>query len=266
MGGTADADRRPGAVAAAEPAIAQMTATALGLPRIRPRVLRHEVLGALRAAILATEIPPGARLLEANVAARMGVSRAPVREAIRHLEQEGLVEFFPHRGAVVVGVPEAEIGAIYELRAIIEARATSSVAQSITDEQLATLEALIDEMRKVLPSKDTEAVADIDLRFHELIVEWSGMRLLRHIWSSLDGLVRLRSYQALGRPGKDQRYFTQNVAGSHVAVIEALRSRDPDRAAQAATEHVLEVPTILASIASRRTGSGPAKNDVRGPA
>jgi DNA-binding GntR family transcriptional regulator len=228
-------------------------------------VLRHEVLGALRGAILATEIPAGARLLEADVATRMGVSRAPVREAIRHLEQEGLVEFFPHRGAVVVGVPEAEIGAIYELRAIIEGRAMAAVAGTITEEQLATLEALIAEMRQVLPSKDSAAVADVDLRFHGLIVEWSGLTLLRHIWSSLDGLVRLRSYQALGQPGRDARYFTKNVAGSHIALVEALRSRAPQRAAQAAREHVLEVPAILADIDARRRPGGRRKRDGRGP-
>src|SRR5688500_1498911 len=80
----------------------------LNLQRIQPRVLRQEVLTALRTAILANEITAGSRLLEADVAEQMGVSRAPVREAIRHLEQEGLVEIFPHRGAVVVGLPEAE--------------------------------------------------------------------------------------------------------------------------------------------------------------
>jgi DNA-binding GntR family transcriptional regulator len=246
--------------------VAARTGAVLDLPRIRPRVLRHEVLGALRAAILATEIPPGARLLEADVATRMGVSRAPVREAIRHLEQEGLVEFFPHRGAVVVGVPEAETGAIYELRAIIEARAAASVAATSTDDQLATLEALVDEMRDALPRNDVDAVADVDLRFHGLIVEWSGMKLLRHIWSSLDGLVRLRSYQAMSRPGRDARYFARNVVGSHLAVVEALRSRDSDRAAQVATEHVLEVPTILASIAARSRPKGRPRNVKRGPA
>ena len=225
-----------------------VTANELDLPRIKPRILRQEVLGALRTAILANTIPAGSRLLEAEVAQRMGVSRAPVREAIRHLEQEGLVEFFPHRGAVVVGLPEREMDAIYELRAIIEGRATADIAGKATDEQLAQLEGLIDEMRAVLPSRDVEAIAEIDLRFHGLIVEWSGLTLLRHIWSSLDGLVRVRSYQALDRPGKAARYFLSNAAGSHVALIEALKSGDPQVAAKAARDHVIEVPTMLAGL------------------
>jgi DNA-binding GntR family transcriptional regulator len=220
----------------------------LNLPRIRPRVLRQEVLSALRAAILANEIPAGARLLEAEIAARVGVSRAPVREAIRHLEQEGLVEFFPHRGAVVVGLPETEIDAIYELRAIIEGRAMAAVTGTIGDRELTTLEALIAEMRAVLPGRDVEAVADVDLRFHGLIVEWSGLTLLRHIWASLDGLVRVRSYQALDRPGKAARYFLKNAATSHVVLVDALRTGDPERAAEAARQHVLEVPAMLAGL------------------
>jgi len=220
----------------------------LDLPRIKPRILRQEVLGALRAAILANTIPAGSRLLEAEVAQRMGVSRAPVREAIRHLEQEGLVEFFPHRGAVVVGLPEREIDAIFELRAIIEGRATANLTATVTDEQLAELEGVIEQMRRVLPSRDVEAIAEIDLQFHGLIVEWSGLTLLRHIWSSVDGLVRLRSYQALGRPGKAARAFLANAAGSHVALIDALGAGDPQAAAMAAREHVIDVPSMLAGL------------------
>ena len=239
-----------------DPASSAATALAdLNLPRIKPRVLRQEVLGALRAAILANTIPAGSRLLEAEVAQRMGVSRAPVREAIRHLEQEGLVEFFPHRGAVVVGLPEREIDAIYELRAIIEGRATGDVAGTVTPDQLEQLEGLIAEMREVLPTRDVEAVAEIDLRFHGLIVEWSGLTLLRHIWSSLDGLVRLRSYQALDRPGKAARYFRDNAAASHVALVEALRSGDAEAAARAGREHVLEVPSMLAGLDGGRPGA-----------
>ena len=81
----------------------RVESTELRLPRAQPRVLRQEVLEALRSDILSGRTKPGSRLLEADIAQRMGVSRAPVREAIRQLEQEGLVEFFPHRGAVVVG-------------------------------------------------------------------------------------------------------------------------------------------------------------------
>lgn len=227
---------------------AEPTGTGLNLKRIQPRVLRQEVLGALRSAILAGDIPVGTRLLEAEVAASMSVSRAPVREAVRHLEQEGLVEIFPHRGAVVVGLPETEIDAIYELRAVIEGRATAAAIDKLGDVEIDRLDALIDEMRVAIKQHEIEAIAEIDLRFHGLIVEWSGMTLLRHIWSSLDGLVRVRSYQALDRPGATARYFLKNAASSHVDLVSALRSGDAEAAATMARQHVLEVPTMLAGL------------------
>src|SRR5918998_1914266 len=87
-------------------------------PLVAPRVLRHDVLDVVRTAILQGQLKPGDRLLEADIASQMGVSRAPVREAVRQLEQEGLVEFLPHRGSTVVGVPDEEIDAIYEMRAL----------------------------------------------------------------------------------------------------------------------------------------------------
>jgi DNA-binding GntR family transcriptional regulator len=213
------------------------------------------VLTALRTAILANEIAAGSRLLEADVAEQMGVSRAPVREAIRHLEQEGLVEIFPHRGAVVVGLPEAEIDAIYELRSVIEGRATAAAVGVIGEAEIGQLDRLIDDMRVAIKAREIEAIAEIDLQFHGLIVEWSGLTLLRHIWSSLDGLVRVRSYQALDRPGATAKYFLKNAASSHTILVDALRDGDPEVAALLARQHVLEVPSMLAGLGRPRTPS-----------
>lgn len=232
----------------------ETTRGGLNLRRVQPRVLRQEVLTALRTAILANEISAGSRILEADVAEQMGVSRAPVREAIRHLEQEGLVEIFPHRGAVVVGLPEAEIDAIYELRAVIEGRAIAAAIDIVTEPDLARLEALIVEMGRAIEAREVEVVADLDLQFHGLIVEWSGMTLLRHIWSGLDGLVRVRSYQALDRPGATADYFLANAASSHSMLVTGLRAGDPEAAATLARQHVLEVPTLLAGLARPRQG------------
>lgn len=226
----------------------------LNLQRIQPRILRQEVLTALRTAILAKEISAGSRILEADVAEQMGVSRAPVREAIRHLEQEGLIEIFPHRGAVVVGVPEAEIDAIYELRAVIESRATAAAINVVGEPELARLEGLIDQMGAAIKVHELEAIADFDLQFHGLIVEWSGMTLLRHIWSGLDGLVRVRSYQALDRPGETARYFLRNAGPSHKVLVAALRGGDREAAALLARQHVLEVPSMLAGLSRPRRG------------
>jgi len=229
------------------------------LRKVRPRILRQEVLTALRTAILANEITAGSRILEAEVADQMGVSRAPVREAIRHLEQEGLVEIFPNRGAVVVGLPEAEIDAIYELRAVIESRAIAAASSVVEEADLSRLDELIAGMGKAIKAHEIEKAADLDLEFHGLIVEWSGMTLLRHIWSGLDGLVRVRSYQALDRPGATAKYFLKNAETSHTVLVAALREGDPEAAAVLARQHVLEVPMMLAGISkppARTTRTG----------
>jgi DNA-binding GntR family transcriptional regulator len=230
-----------------------VNAEQITLPRIRPRVLRQEALEAVRSAILAKEIPPGTRLREADLATRMGISRAPVREALRQLEQEGLVEFFPHRGAIVVGVPEAEIDAIYELRALIEQKAMERACPLITEAHMERLAGLIDEMQTALDAGDIEQLAERDLEFHGLIVEVAGFSLLRHIWGGLDGLVRVRSYQALDRPGQPARYFRKSAASSHRAILNALRTKNVDEAVAAIREHIMEVPGRMKEPASRRS-------------
>lgn len=217
----------------------------LDLPVVKSRVLRTEVLEALRQAILAGRIPIGTRLLEVDIATRMGVSRAPVREAIRQLEQEGLVESFIHRGAIVIGLPEDEMDAIYELRALIEAKAFARACEFASEEDLDELDAIVEEMGAALDSRQLDTIAEIDLRFHGRIVELSGFTLLRRVWTSLDGLVRVRSYQALERPSAAADYFLGDGKASHLRLLEALRLRDPDLAATRASEHILEVPAKL---------------------
>lgn len=229
------------------------SASVFPLPRVRHRVLRQEVLSALRTGIVSGDIPVGTRLLEAELSTRMGVSRAPVREALRQLEQEGLVESFAHRGVVVVGVPEDEIDALYELRATIEAKAIARACAAATDEDLAALRALIDEMRGAVDRWDIDAVAEIDLRFHGAIVALSGFSLLRTIWASLDGLVRVRSYQALERPGPSAAYFRRDSIASHERLADAIEARDAERAAHLARDHILEVVERL-----RTEGDAPA--------
>ncbi len=222
------------------------------LPRLKPRVLRQEVLEALRNAILNDDFEVGSRILEADVAAQMGVSRAPVREAIRQLEQEGLVQFFPHRGAVVLGLPEAEIDAIYEMRAVIESRAMARVAVTLTPEQDAELADLIEQMKEPLAKGDIDRVAELDWQLHGLIIDLSEFKLLRRTWQSLDGLVRLRSYQALGRQTDASDYFTRTAIASHLALLDALRSRNPEVAAEAGSAHVLEVSALLSQERARQ--------------
>ena len=205
----------------------------------RPPALRHRVLGTLRHRIVSGELAAGSRLLEMDLATEMGVSRGPVREAIRHLEQEGLVETFTHRGAVVLGVPDDEIDGIYELRGMIEARATVRAFRFVNEADLEFLAGLVTDMDGAYARGDIGEVAEMDLRFHGRIVELSGMALMKRIWTSLDGLVRVRTYQRLDRPGREAQTLATSGIASHADLIGVLRSKDARLARRLAFEHVV---------------------------
>lgn len=231
-------------------------ATPYQFPTVAPRVLRQDVLAALRTAILQGSLKPGDRLLEADVASQMGVSRAPVREAVRQLEQEGLVEFLPHRGSTILGVPDEEIDAIYELRALIEARAIRRACERVTDEDVVALEQCLHRLDEAAAAHDYPAVYEADLQFHATIQRIAGYRLLRRMWESMDGMVRVRSYQVFEAKGPVGQYFRQTAVSSHLPILEALRARDPDAAERAIREHILEVSDRI------RQGEGEGESDT----
>ena len=219
------------------------------VPRVPRRVLRHAVLDSLRARILNGQLAPGTRLLEVGLSQRLGVSRGPVREAIRQLEQEGLVEFFPHRGAIVVGVHEDEVGPIYDVRAVLEARAFARAARSVTPDDLAGLSGLIDAMVEALDRQDYARIVDLDMEFHGHVVELSGFRLLRQLWANIDSLVRGQTNVELDprvSPAEhDARY--RKPALSHRELVDALASGRAWVAADAARRHIQDASRRLRS-------------------
>lgn len=206
------------------------------------RVLRQDILHGLRTRILGGDIPSGTRILEVPLATELGVSRGPVREALRQLEQEGLVEFFPHRGAIVVGVAEAELETIYGIRAILEERAFARACRLIDDEELDRLSERVEQMIEASEAGDLLAVTEHDMRFHGRIIELSGFQYLRRLWTSIDGVVRLRAANDTQRPEAHRaataREWLLGPSIEHRDLVEALRSRRPATAAKAARMHI----------------------------
>lgn len=217
-------------------------AIASSLPPVERRVLRHEVLQGLRSGILSGEIAPGTRLLEVPLAAELGVSRGPVREALRQLEQEGLVEFYPHRGAVVVGVADAEMATIYGIRGLLEERAFAKACRVITDDELDALADTVEKMIEASEAGDVAAVTEYDMSFHGRVVELSGFQYLRRLWTSIDGLVRLRTVNDVERLQQASAASAPDVlvppSIEHRALVAALRTRRPATAAREARLHI----------------------------
>ena len=210
-------------------------------PRRPGRAAQLDVAGRLQA---------GDRLREVHLASTLGTSRGPVREAMRQLEQEGLVSMRPHRGATVVGVPADEVETIYELRAGLEARAMRHASARATDEDLDALDAMVVAMIAASRAGDPETVTELDIRFHARVIELAGFQYLRRLWSSVESLVRAGSAAIQGRRdvrGPDGRVrFLVEPSLEHEAIVGALRARDPELAAAEARAHVLRALERLA--------------------
>ena len=200
--------------------------------------LRDVVFETLRDAIITQVLKPGERLMEIQLADEMGVSRTPVREAIRKLELEGLVIMVPRKGAYVAGVSMKDIHEVYEVRAALEMLAVSLAAERITDEELDALE------RQVLRESEAEASEDIDentldnivyidTTFHDIIYQAANnQRLVQFLNILQEQLQRFRA-ASLSRPGRSKTALEE-----HKQIIEALSERNGELAAKLAKEHI----------------------------
>jgi DNA-binding GntR family transcriptional regulator len=224
------------------------------LERLEPRALSRRIVDQLKRVIIGGELRPGDRVLETDLAEQLGVSRGPVREAFRQLEQEGLLVSYPHRGTFVATVPEDEIEEVYALRAHLEAYAARKVVAERRDEALAVLGDFLEQMLAAAGAKDLPGLADLDLQFHDTLLDLSGFQGLHRIWRSMDGLVRARTYATLALPGREE--LIEYTAGSHRPIVDAIRSGDPDAVEQAVKHHIHEVPSLMAG--RMPTANGPA--------
>lgn len=198
----------------------------------------ESVRSALRTAILDGTLPAGRYLREADIAGRMAVSRSPVREAIRQLHQEGLVEIYPRHGAIVAGVDEGEVTLMYRLRADIEAQAFHHACEVVTDDEIQELTGIWVAMNAALRAKDVTRVMETDLSFHGRVVQIGASPLVHRLWTSLDGVVRATVLRYWLGGDLDPRATLQTDVQSHLSLLDALQNRDAPRARELARSHV----------------------------
>ena len=202
-------------------------------------VLRSQVRDLLIERIVKGYYKPGARLVETQIARELGVSQAPVREALRDLESVGVVESFAFRGARVRNPTRAELLEAYPVRAALESLAASEAASRITDDQLDQLEDLIKQMEKAGAERDAHAQANANAQFHALIVEAAQNSTLGRLWAFLEPWAR--TYLTAARAGVD----LNELAVRHRKILTPLRKRDSEAAASAMREHLLEAAEWL---------------------
>ena len=195
--------------------------------------LREVVYEALRKAILKENLKPGERLMENTIALKMGVSRTPVREAIRMLSDEGLVLLIPRRGAQVAQISRQELMDVLEIRESLEILATSLACGRITEEQKKILEKTAEEFRTSKGRPITE-IAEADVAFHEAIYKASGNKRLVSILNNL----REQMYRFRLEYLKHGEGIHEDLVKEHTQILEAICARNVEKATECIKEHI----------------------------
>lgn len=195
--------------------------------------LRGKVFTKIRDDILKGRYKTGDELVECTIGKELGVSRTPVREAIRQLELEGLVQLIPNKGAFVKGISARDVMDMYKIRAKLEGLCASMAVEHITKEQLEGMEEAIFLSDYHAGKGNYQQVCEMDGRFHELLYEASGSRILHDVLADY--------HQYLKRVRMASVKFRMRVRPSnseHKMILEAIKNRDAQEADRAAYEHI----------------------------
>jgi DNA-binding GntR family transcriptional regulator len=209
-------------------------------------ILRDQVRDLLLARVLSGHYPPGSRLVETRIAQELGISQAPLREALRDLEQLGCVVHEPFRGCSVREFSIDDLLEAFPVRAALESVAARLAAEQITEEQLALLDGFIETMRVAGQEGDAVAESTADAAFHATIVQAARNAVLLRQWEQLQ--PHARTFISITLPASDRG----PVADRHLPILDALRSRDPDRAAAAMHDHLSEVADRLRPLTTNK--------------
>ena len=195
--------------------------------------LREVVCETLREAIRSGVLKPGERLMEIQLADELGVSRTPVREAMRKLELEGYVIMLPRRGTYVANISIRDINEVFEIRTTLDALASGLAAERITEEELEQLERLLVSIGENIETRNMKKVVEDDMEFHDILYKASRNQRLVGIISNLrEQMTRFRS-MLMSYPGRLKKTLEE-----HSRLVEAIAQRDVELAQKLAVEHM----------------------------
>src|SRR5271165_1669496 len=201
---------------------------------------RQFVIGYLRGAIMNADMVPGQRLVEAELAEMLGVTRASVRAALFDLSADGLVERIPNRGARVRTVPVAEAIAITECRMALEGLCAAKAAERVTGPQADRLRRLGGELQRAVADGEPLKYSALNHDLHRLVREISGQQVAAALLERLNGQLVRHQFQLSLRPGRPQQSLPE-----HLAIIAAIAGRRPAEAEEATRRHLRSVITAL---------------------
>lgn len=197
-----------------------------------PDTIQQQVLKELRSAIVRRELPPGMPVRADAVAGRMGVSRIPVREALRVLEAEGLVTSRPHKGVIVAEMNAADLHEIYLLRGLLETEAARRAVPVLSGHVLDQLDQLVVGMDEALEADEITQMSDLNRKFHFTIYGESNLRqllrLITMLWNQSD------SYRSIYLANDE---FCRQAQQEHRVIVDACHAREPERVIALLDEH-----------------------------
>jgi DNA-binding GntR family transcriptional regulator len=200
---------------------------------------RERVKDVILQRIVSGEYPPGSRLVETRIAQELGVSQAPVREALRDLEQLGCIVHEPFRGCSVRAFSAGELLEAFPVRAALEALAARLAAERITENELLRLAELLETMREAARRGDPHGQSQANASFHATIVRAARNATLERQWALLEPFSR--TFLTVSQPGLNLLALSER----HIPILDALRARDPDAAADAMHRHLMDAADLL---------------------
>ncbi|MGN8632093.1 GntR family transcriptional regulator [Blautia sp. HCP3S3_G3] len=195
--------------------------------------LRDVVFNTLRQAILKGELKPGERLMEIALADKLGVSRTPIREALRKLEQEGLVFMIPRRGAQVADITEKDLNDVLEVRIALENLSVEKACKRMTEEQIKKLGLAAREFERTIAENNLVKLAEADVAFHEIIYQAADNQTLNQVQSNL----REQIYRYRVEYLKDEEMRNQLVK-EHEQLYLAMKERNVEKAQEISFHHI----------------------------
>nr|WP_294863717.1 GntR family transcriptional regulator [uncultured Pseudogulbenkiania sp.] len=223
------------------------------------KTLRELTLEKMRDAILSAYFKPGERLVERSLCEELGVSRSIVREVLRHLETEGLVESIPHQGPVVATLDADKAAQIYEIRALLEGHAARLCAERADDDTIVRLAAINEEIQAAFARNDFHEVLASTSAFYELMFEGSGQTMAWEIVQSLNARINRLRAMTISSAGR-----ATEAAAEMRLLVEALKRRDAQSAHDASVAHVKRVADIAARKLAEVADASPAA-DLEAP-
>ena len=200
--------------------------------------LRGRVFRKLREDILSGVYEDQEELREITIGEEMGVSRTPVREALRQLELEGLVTIIPNKGAYVTSIKAKDVADIYHVRSMLEGLCARWATEHITDEQIGRLEEILvlSEFHVQGGNGDTAQVSELDGKFHQVLYEASDSRILEHVLSDFHKYVQMARRLSVKKKERAEKSIAE-----HRDILEAIRNKDADLAEKLANQHIMNV-------------------------